>query len=237
MTKPGLAAGLIGGLLFLMSGTAWAADESDCWVADETLRGHFQGMCVNGKAQGEGRAWKTGGAYYEGTFEQGMRDGKGVHVYPNGDTYSGEWSQDRREGTGRYAYGDQSPWRGDVYFGGWHNDMRQGQGTYVFWPSGERFVAQWHENATDTPAGPTMTRRKQAVASLAPILGKPGTEVCSISTEGAAVDQLAHGIVRDVVDDRLLVEIRDEAVLAASKKPGLNPRWEILTDWMLCPRK
>lgn len=211
------------------------AANADCWVADESLRGHFQGTCVNGKAQGEGRAWQQGGAYYEGNFDQGLRSGAGVMVYQNGDTYSGNWANDRFEGTGRYAYGDFSPWRGDVYFGAWRNGTRHGKGTYIFWPSGERFTADWVDGGTATNAGPTMTRRKQASAILAPVIGKPGTQVCSISTEGSAPDNMARGVVRDVNDDRLQVEIETEAVLAASKKPALNPRWEILTDWMLCP--
>lgn len=221
--------------LALGAAPAHAATDTNCWVADETLRGNFQGTCVNGKAQGEGRAWQQGGAYYEGHFDQGLRSGTGVMVYANGDTYSGDWLNDRFDGTGRYAYGDFSPWRGDVYFGGWRNGLRHGKGTYVFWPSGERFAADWHDGATDTPAGPTMTRRKQASAKLAPLIGKHGAQVCSISTEGAGPDNMARGVVRDVNDDRLQVEIETEAVLAASKKPTLNPRWEILTDWMLCP--
>lgn len=218
--------------------TAAAAVPADvplCRVLDPDLQLGYQGGCESGLAQGQGTARGAQGAWYRGGFQAGMKSGQGAKVYPNGDAYVGGWRDDRREGQGRYEFGPTSPWRGDVYQGGWQADQRQGRGTYIFFPSGDRFVGQWDNGATATEGTTTVTRRKQAFEVLAPVIGQVGVRVCSVMTQGAGPDHVARGQVVDVLSDRLLVRIDSADVLARSPDPALNPRWEVLTEWLPCP--
>lgn len=244
--RVGLAAGLLAGVAVgsaaVASDTVAAAQpgggadpHSACRVLDPELQLAYTGGCVGGLAQGEGVARGADGAWYRGGFEAGMKSGHGAKVYPNGDGYVGGWRADRREGEGRYEYGPRSPWRGDVYQGGWRADRQHGRGVYVFYPSGDRFEADWVDGATQTVGTTTVTRRKQALEVLAPVVGRVGARVCSVVTQGAGPDRIARGEVLDALSDRVLVRIDSPAVLARSPDPALNPRWEILTEWLPCP--
>ncbi len=206
-----------------------------CRVLDPELQLSYVGGCDQGLAQGQGVARGADGAWYRGGFEAGMKSGHGVKLYPNGDAYVGGWRADRREGAGRYEYGPNSPWRGDVYQGGWRADRQHGRGVYIFYPSGDRFEADWVDGATETVGTTTVSRRKQALEVLAPVVGRPGAQVCSISTAGAGPDRVARGEVLGAISDRILVRIDSPAVLARSPDPDLNPRWEIMTEWLPCP--
>lgn len=217
-------------------GTLWPAFAAPtCHVQDPELQLEYAGACHNGRAHGQGVARGADGAWYRGTFEQGHKSGYGVKLYPNGDGYAGYWRNDMREGHGRYEYGDHSPWRGDVYQGEWQADQYNGKGTYIFFPSSDRFTADWVNGQTEDVGTTTITRRKQALDVLAPALGQPGQTICSVITKGAGPERVARGQVIDVLADRLLVRIDTNEVLEHSPDPTLNPRWEVLTEWMLCP--
>ncbi len=216
-------------------GDAGADRHPACRVLDPDLQLDYAGGCAAGLAQGQGVARGADGAWYRGGFEAGMKSGHGVKIYPNGDAYAGGWRADRREGEGRYEYGPRSPWRGDVYQGGWRADRQHGRGVYIFYPSGDRFEADWVDGATKTVGTATVTRRKRAFEVLAPVIGRVGARVCSVTTQGAAPERIARGEVVDVLSDRLLVRIDSAEVLARSPDPGLNPRWEVLTEWLPCP--
>jgi len=239
----GLLAGAAVGSAAVASDTVAAAhtgggaghQHAACRVLDPELQLSYTGGCAQGLAQGQGVARGAHGAWYRGDFQAGMKTGHGVKIYPNGDAYAGGWRADRREGEGRYEYGPHSPWRGDVYQGGWRADQQHGHGVYIFYPSGDRFEADWVDGATDTVGTTTVTRRKQALEVLAPVIGRVGARVCSVTTQGAGPDRIARGEVLDALSDRLLVRIDSPAVLARSPDPGLNPRWEILTEWLPCP--
>lgn len=213
------------------------AHAAACRVLDPQLQAHYAGGCVDGLAQGEGLAQGAHGAWYRGHFSAGMKSGQGIKIYPNGDAYVGGWAKDEREGQGRYEYGQRSPWRGDVYQGGWHADQRSGAGTYVFYPSGDRFATHWIAGVPQSVATPTLTRRKQAMAVLGPAIGHKGAVVCSVTTQGASPERIARGVVTGVLGDRLQVRITTPDVLADSADPSLNPRWEVLTDWLPCADK
>ncbi|TAN09690.1 MAG: hypothetical protein EPN34_13205 [Burkholderiaceae bacterium] len=206
-----------------------------CRVLDPELQASYAGGCVAGLAQGEGLAQGAHGAWYRGTFSAGTKSGQGTKIYPNGDAYVGGWLKDARNGQGRYEYGKHSPWRGDVYQGGWHDDQRSGAGTYIFFPSGDRFDTNWVAGVPQSVATSTLTRRKQALAVLAPAIGHKGATVCSVTTQGSSPERIAHGAVTDVLGDRVQVRITSKDVLVHSADPTLNPRWEVLTDWLPCP--
>ncbi len=212
-----------------------SASAHACRVLDAQLQGAYTGGCVNGLAQGQGVARGANGAWYRGEFVAGLQDGQGTKLYTNGDAYSGHWRAGRRDGYGRYEYGAQSPWRGDVYQGQWQADKQHGQGTYIFYPAGDRFSSQWQAGVPQAAGTPTLTRRKRAYEALAPVLGQPGLRVCSTSTEGASADNIAQGTVLAVLDDRIQIQFEDDSpVLQRAAQPQLNPRWEIMTDWLPC---
>lgn len=209
---------------------------AQCKVLDPELHGRYRGTCVNGLAQGQGIAEGDSGAWYRGYFVEGRKSGYGVKLYANGDGYAGQWHNDVRQGQGRYEYGPKSPWRGDVYQGEWLNDKQHGRGTYIFFPSDDRFTATWDQGNTKDVGTTTITRRKRTFEALAPVLSKPGVVVCSVTTQGSGPDRIARGRVLSALGDRLHVHIDSNDVLSNSSDPSLNPRWEVLTDWMLCPQ-
>lgn len=217
---------------FLLSFTGIAAAEG-CKVHSEALQASYEGDCVYGVAFGTGVATGADGSRYEGQFLGGYRSGQGTMRFASGDVYKGSWRLDQRDGFGRYEYGEGSPWRGDVYEGYWKKDLMHGTGTYIFYPSGDRFEANWNQGGTDTVGTTTLTRRKWAYESTATALSEKGAHVCSVTTNGASPKNIATGIVRDALGDRLQVEVTNPEVLKNSTLT-LNPRWDVITEWTLC---
>lgn len=206
---------------------------ASCRVLDAELQQSYRGGCVDGLAQGHGLAKGGDGASYQGEFQAGRKSGYGVKLYANGDAYAGDWRNDLRHGQGVYEFGEQSPWRGDKYVGQWENDLRHGRGAFLMHPSGEPFYADWEQGSPTTLATPTLIRRKRAYEALAPVLGKVGQPVCSVSTDGASPQRVAYGQVVAVQGERIQVRVDTPAVLQHGTLL-LNPRWDLMTDWMLC---
>lgn len=74
----------------------------DCSVLSEKLRGRYEGACVNGKANGMGKA--TGEDMYEGEFKAGLPAGKGRYTWRNGNMYEGEFRNGLMEGKGVMSF-------------------------------------------------------------------------------------------------------------------------------------
>lgn len=210
-----------------------AASQPLCRVLDAELQQAYEGGCVNGLAQGQGFAKGADGVSYQGEFQAGRKSGYGVQLYANGDAYAGDWRDDMRHGQGVYEFGEGSPWRGDKYVGQWANGQRQGRGAFLPYPSGEPFYADWEQGVPTTLASPTLIRRKRAYEALAPVLGQVGKQVCSITTDGASPQRIAHGQVVAVQGERIQVRVDAPDVLRHSTLV-LNPRWDLMTDWMIC---
>ena len=204
-----------------------------CRVIDQELQVSYTGGCANGLANGRGIARGTNGVYYDGGFLAGLKSGEGTKLYSNGDAYTGGWVADAREGQGTYIFGENSPWRGDRSHGQWVGDKRHGDGVYIFAPDGVRMETQFFAGAPIGYAPPSIVQRQRALKALAPVIGKPGAKVCSVSTQGASPKRIAYGVVTQVLDDRLQVRIDTDSVIDASESKT-NPRWDSLTDWMPC---
>lgn len=218
----------------LTSATAIAQEaQEQCKVMDPELQLSFEGDCVNGAAFGSGIARGKDGAWYEGQFLAGAKTGQGTKHYSTGDVYTGQWKRDQRHGYGTYVFGEGSPWRGDRYEGYWQQDLRHGRGTYIFYPSGDRFQAQWKNGGTATLGTTTFARRKWSYEATVASLAKVGTAICSVTTDGSSPKNIAKGVVREVLEDRLYVEIQTPDVLKASKLKR-NPRWDVLSNWSPC---
>jgi hypothetical protein len=125
------------------------------------------------------------GGRYEGMCSQGKRDGQGVYYWPSGDTYRGGWSNDQQHGEGetviasgkrlkgrwdrgkangifiitwpdgaQYAGSLQNGVQqgegkliysnGDVYKGEFENNLKHGYGVMT-WASGARYEGQYKE--------------------------------------------------------------------------------------------
>lgn len=206
----------------------------ECRVLDLELQHYYEGQCLDGLAHGQGIARGQHNAFYQGQFEQGAKSGYGVKLYANGDAYAGYWRNDFRHGHGVYEFGEHSPWRGDRYVGPWQRDLRHGRGTYYFYPTNESFVAEWVEGQTDAYASPLLIRRKRSFEALQPVLGQVGREVCSTLTDGASPHRVAHGKVVAVEGERIQVKVLTQAVLDNSQQLEVNPRWDLMTEWMVC---
>jgi hypothetical protein len=217
-------------VLLLVSAGLCAHAQAPCRVLDPSLQGHYEGACKDGLAEGKGTA--IGQARYVGEFAAGRKHGHGTYLYPSGDAYTGDWREDRREGSGTYVWGPDSPWRGDRYMGDYRNDRRHGRGEYV-WAFGDRYEGEWRDGVQAGPPTMAQVLRLIQMQKLGPVIGKAGARVCSTATDGAEAGRVAHGVVKQLEDDRALIEIDTPAVLQASdfKK---NPRWEFLTDWRPC---
>ena len=108
-------------LLFLIIGfTAASAQNTDCKVLSDSLKGTYAGGCKDGKASGDGKA--TGIATYEGNFKNGYPDGQGKYSWANGDFYYGGWKKGLKDGKGEIHYvGNEKLlkgyWKKDKYKG------------------------------------------------------------------------------------------------------------------------
>jgi hypothetical protein len=108
----------LGVLVSVFAVTAFAAD---CKVNDSDLSGEYVGGCVNGLAQGRGKA--KGRDTYEGDFKLGSLHGKGRYTWSDGATYEGDWLNDERTGKGL-----QSWTLGGKYEGEFQKGKRHGFG-------------------------------------------------------------------------------------------------------------
>lgn len=97
--------------------------QSGCKVELEKISKTYTGACVNGKAEGLGKA--EGEESFEGMFKGGYPDGKGMYIYKDGSYFIGIFKKGKREGAGDMYYesykGEDSVitgfWKKDKYVG------------------------------------------------------------------------------------------------------------------------
>ena len=70
-------------LFLVISMNSVSAQNSDCKVLLDSLKGTYEGECSNGKASGKGKA--VGVATYDGDFKNGLPDGLTRYYYLNGE--------------------------------------------------------------------------------------------------------------------------------------------------------
>jgi hypothetical protein len=76
----------------------------DCYVSNKQLQKAYYGKCVNGKAEGFGRALGNGESEYIGYFKDGKLNGQGFYYnigyLGTSDTYIGYFKNDEIHGKG-----------------------------------------------------------------------------------------------------------------------------------------
>jgi hypothetical protein len=115
---------------------------ASCKVIDPELQANYSGGCVDGLAEGPGKA--NGIASYEGHFHAGQKHGYGVKRWPNGDAYQGDFFADYLQGHGEFAWGD-GPAKGIRYVGDYYQDFLEGQGELSF-PWGDTYRGGFKRN-------------------------------------------------------------------------------------------
>lgn len=102
------------------------AQNTDCKVLTDSLKGTYEGDCKNGKADGKGKA--TGTDSYDGDFKSGLPDGMGKYTWKNGNYYYGGWRKGLKEGKGQLHVFEEGTeklvtgyWKKDKYRGEYEN--------------------------------------------------------------------------------------------------------------------
>lgn len=86
-------------LFLVIAVTGVQAQEADCKVLLDSIKGTYAGECKNGKANGTGKA--TGVHTYDGEFKNGLPEGNGKYTWTNGDYYYGGWKRGIKDGKGQ----------------------------------------------------------------------------------------------------------------------------------------
>jgi hypothetical protein len=85
-------------LLCVISVNLSQAQNEECKVLLDSLKGTYTGDCKNGKADGTGKA--VGVHTYDGQFKNGLPEGNGKYTWPSGDYYYGGWKKGLKDGKG-----------------------------------------------------------------------------------------------------------------------------------------
>jgi hypothetical protein len=208
-----------------------------CLVVDPELQSSYEGNCVDGKAEGRGKA--TGIAVYEGEFHQGKKHGKGVKTWARGDRYEGTFADDYMEGWGRYVWGVGSGYAGDHYEGEMTRDKRNGYGIYT-WASGDSYAGPWKEDAVAGFATPMMINSFHATNAHLEAMEKPGTHLCHESALGAGGAARTEGDTQGVNKDARQVSIKitrlgaSPILVAGSPVAVGDVVWDNPLNWILC---
>jgi hypothetical protein len=218
--------------VLLVAASSTAAAEG-CKVLDPELQASYDGPCVNGLAEGEGRA--RGIATYEGGFKAGKKHGVGVKAWPSGDRYAGAFVEDRKEGRGTYTWG-RGQWQGERYVGQYLNDLRHGTGTYT-WPTGDVYAGPWTEDRIAGYATPMMLAQRKFTEESMKAVGQEGQKVCREMPVGIALSEWIHGVVVGISGDQVGVRVDqpgDRQVIAGVElRPG-DIVWDKPTAWTPC---
>ena len=199
-----------------------------CKVLDPELERTYSGPCVNGLAEGEGRA--AGAAEYRGGFKAGRKHGMGVKTWPNGDRYEGGFAADAKDGYGSYVWG-AGPWQGERYDGEFAADRREGYGIY-WWPSGDLYAGPWEGDRPTGPGTGMMRARAKFAEEVKAAVARQGQKVCREMPVGIGGRDWVRGVVVDLEGDHVGVRVDD---------PGQHvhfPRgevvWDLAPSWTPC---
>jgi len=88
---------------FLIScSVAFSQQIDTCKVLLKEISESYKGDCMNGLAEGKGKA--NGEDNYVGEFHKGLPEGQGKYTYGNGNVYTGGWKNGLKNGKGKFKY-------------------------------------------------------------------------------------------------------------------------------------
>ena len=88
----------------------------------------YEGECINGKAEGNGKYIYEDGSFYIGEWKNDLKHGKGIEYYKNGNIkYDGYFIDGKYEGNGKYIDED-----GEYYIGEFKNGLCHGKGILYY---------------------------------------------------------------------------------------------------------
>jgi hypothetical protein len=213
--------------LALLLGASSVTAQS-CKVVDPELQRTYSGPCVNGLAEGEGRA--AGAAEYRGGFKAGRKHGQGVKSWPNGDRYEGGFAEDSKQGYGSYVWG-AGPWGGERYDGEFAADRREGYGIY-WWLSGDVYSGLWEADRPTGPGTEMMRARGKYAAEVKAAVAKVGQKVCREMPVGIGGRDWVRGVVADLEGDHVGVRVDDPGQHAHF--PRGQVVWDLAQSWTPC---
>jgi hypothetical protein len=89
-------------IIFFVLNLSLKAQPDSCKVLMGKISGKYEGKCMNGLANGEGKS--IGEDTYIGTFKDGLPDGTGRYLFKNGDIFQGNWQNGKKDGKGKFEY-------------------------------------------------------------------------------------------------------------------------------------
>ncbi|MCO4292041.1 hypothetical protein NF867_04095 [Solitalea sp. MAHUQ-68] len=104
-------------ILFITKGSK--AQTDTCRVLLDKISNEYKGSCLNGLADGNGKAIGAEDVYV-GEFKDGWPDGIGTYTFKNGNVYEGFWKRGKKEGKGKFSYKING--KKQVMTGYWKND-------------------------------------------------------------------------------------------------------------------
>jgi hypothetical protein len=224
------AKGLAAVVLFIACS---AVSAQSCKVFDPELQSSYSGPCLNGLAEGIGRA--SGKAQYEGGFKAGRKDGHGVKRWPNGDRYEGDFVGGKKEGRGVYVWG-RGQWAGERYEGEYRGDKRDGEGTYT-WPTGDVYQGPWKEDRIAGYATPMMLAQRKFAEESKKAVAQEGQRVCREMPVGIALSEWIRGVVVGVSGEEVGVRVDEPGhrqVVAGVELQAGDVVWDKPTAWTPC---
>jgi hypothetical protein len=217
-------------LLFVACSTAAG---QNCKVLDPELQSSYAGPCVNGLAEGFGRA--SGAAQYEGGFKAGKKDGRGVESWPSGDRYVGDFVDGKRQGRGVYVWG-RGAWAGERYEGEYRNDKREGEGTYR-WPTGDVYRGPWKDDQIAGHATPMMLAQRKFAEEAKKAVAQEGQRVCREVPVGIALSEWIRGVVVGISGEEVGVRVDESGhrqVVAGVELRAGDVVWDKPAAWTPC---
>lgn len=188
-------------LICIISVTQLYAQDADCKVLLDSLKGTYTGECKNGKANGTGKA--VGVNTYEGEFKNGLPEGKGKYTWSNGEYYYGGWKRGLKDGKGElHLFEDGTEklvtgyWKKDNYKGEYENP-------YVITNVTSDIGRVQVEKMSDNEVSITVTVANLASSSSLTNAGQPTTMTSHQVTRGQYVSKSSNTLTnKDVTTFR-----------------------------------
>ena len=184
-------------LFCVISGNYLYAQDADCKVLLDSLKGTYTGECKNGKANGTGKA--VGINTYDGEFKNGLPEGKGKYTWSNGEYYYGSWKKGQKDGKGELHHFENGTEK--LTTGYWKKDNYRGEfeNPYVITNVTSEVGRVQVEKMSDNEASIIVTVENLATNSSFSSAGQAATMTSHQVTRGQYVSKSANALTNKEV--------------------------------------